>query len=354
MGVPSRNSVTILDVARLARCSITTVSRVLNNSSHKVNEETRKRVLEAIQQLDYRPNALAKSLLSKRTMTLGAVVPDISNPYYAEVVRGIQDTADQEGYTVLIQNTDRSSNRLRRGIHILREKNVDGFIFTGGLHGMERIGELLCELKERTVVIGRLEEDFPSVRVDNEQASILAVEHLVQKGYYRIAYVSGALYSTTMVDRLEGFRKALQQFNLPELPGYIQEGKQTLQSGYEAMRRLLSLPEKPEAILFANDQMLFGAMKALSEEKLRVPRDFAVIGFDNVPLCSYFEPTITSIEIPKYELGQSAAKLLFNLIRGERIQNPLWFPVRLIERDSTAGSKSRSMDRQKGKKLPTY
>jgi len=354
MGVLCRNSVTILDVARLARCSITTVSRVLNNSSHKVNEETRKRVLEAIRELDYRPNALAKSLLSKRTMTIGAVVPDISNPYYAEVVRGIQDTADEEGYTVLLQNTDRLSDRLRRGIHILREKNVDGFIFTGGLHGMERIGELLCELKERTVVIGRLEEEFPSVRVDNEQASILAVEHLVQKGYHRIAYVSGALYSTTMVDRLEGFRKALKRFNLPETPGYIQEGKQTLHSGYEAMRRLLSLPGKPEAILFANDQMLFGAMKALLEVGLRVPKDFAVIGFDNVPLCSYFDPTITSIEIPKYELGQAATRLLFSLIRGETPQTPLWFPVRLIERESTSASKLRSIDRQKGKKLPTY
>lgn len=354
MGIPSSNPVTILDVARLARCSITTVSRVLNNSSHKVNEETRRRVLEAIQELDYRPNALAKSLLSRRTMTIGAVVPDISNPYYAEVVRGIQDTADEEGYTVLIQNTDRLSDRLRRGIHILREKNVDGFIFTGGLHGMERIGELLRELKERTVVIGRLEENFPSVRVDNEQASILAVEYLVQKGYHRIAYVSGALYSTTMLDRLEGFRKALKQFDLQEVPGYIQEGKQTLQSGYEAMRRLLSLPKKPEAILFANDQMLFGAMKALSEEGLRVPRDCAVIGFDNVPLCSYFEPTITSIEIPKYELGQAATQLLFSLIKGEKTQTPLWFPVRLIERESTGKIKSPSAGRQKGEKPSTY
>ncbi|MCX7786600.1 MAG: LacI family transcriptional regulator [Spirochaetes bacterium] len=354
MGVLSKNSATILDVARLARCSITTVSRVLNNSSHKVNEETRKRVLEAIRALDYRPNALAKSLLSKRTMTIGAVVPDISNPYYAEVVRGIQDAADQEGYTVLIQNTDRLSDRLKRGIHILREKNVDGFIFTGGLHGMEGIGELLCELKERTVVIGRLGEDLPSVQVDNEQASILAVEHLVQKGYRRIAYVSGALCSTTMVDRLEGFRNALKKFNLQEVPGYIQEGKQTLQSGYEAMRQLLSLPETPEAILFANDQMLFGAMKAISEEGLRVPKDFAVIGFDNVPLCSYFDPTITSIEIPKYELGQAATRLLFSLIRGETPHAPLWFPVQLIERESTAESKLQSVDRQKRKRLPTY
>lgn len=349
MSDPSRDPVTILDVARLARCSITTVSRVLNNSSHKVKDETRRRVLDAIGELDYRPNALAKSLLSKRTMTIGAVVPDISNPYYAEVVRGIQDAADQEGYTVLIQNTDRLSNRLLRGIHILREKNVDGFIFTGGFHGMEGIGELLRELKERTVVIGRLEEHLPSVRIDNEQASILAVGHLAQKGYRQIAYVSGALHSTTMVDRLSGFRKALKQFSLEETSGYIQEGTQTLQSGYEAMKRLLALPKKPEAILFANDQMLFGAMKALSEEGFRVPKDFAVIGFDNVPLCSYFEPTITSIEIPKYELGQAATRILFSLIRGESPQNTLWFPVRLIERESTGKSKTRSSDRKKGR-----
>ncbi|GAB4223824.1 MAG: LacI family DNA-binding transcriptional regulator [Spirochaetales bacterium] len=335
MRVPPRNSVTILDVARLARCAITTVSRVLNNSSHRVKEETRLRVLEAIRQLDYRPNALAKSLLSKRTLTIGVVVPDISNPYYAEIVRGIQDTADQEGYTVLIQNTDRMPDRLQRGIHILREKNVDGFLFTGGLHGMERIGELLADLQDRTVVIGRLKENLPSVRIDNEKASILAVEHLVQKGYRYIAYVSGALYSTTMEDRLLGFRKAMELYHLENLPGFIQEGKQTLQSGYDAMQRLLSLPKWPEAILFANDQMLFGAMKALSERGLRVPEDFAMVGFDNVPLCSYFDPTITSIEIPKYQLGQAATRLIFRLFRGENPQTPIWYPVRLIEREST-------------------
>lgn len=269
-------------------------------------------------------------------MTIGAVVPDISNPYYAEIVRGIQDTADKEGYTVLIQNTDRRAERLSRGIYILREKNVDGVIFTGGFYGINRLGELLRHLKERTVIIGRLEEEFPSVCIDNEQATFLAVEHLIKKGHWRIAYVGGALHSTTMVDRLEGFKKAIQVNGLELMRGYIQEGTLTLQSGFEAMKRILALPQNPTGIIFANYQMLFGAMKAVKEEGLRVPEDFAFIGFDNVPLCSYFEPTVTSIEIPKYQLGEAAVQLLLSLIRAETPDVPIWFPVRLIERESTA------------------
>ncbi|MFQ3621890.1 MAG: substrate-binding domain-containing protein [Spirochaetales bacterium] len=159
---------------------------------------------------------------------------------------------------------------------------------------------------------------------------------LIQKGHCRIGYIAGPLHSSTMIDRLSGFRLALEQYGLEAFPQYIQQGSLTLESGYEVMKYFLSLPELPTAIIFANDQMLFGGMKALAEKGIPIPEGMAVIGFDNVPLCSFVKPTVTSIEIPKYELGVAATQLLFTLLQGQTPEYPVWFPVRLIERESTA------------------
>src|SRR3989339_264318 len=162
----------ILDVALKANVSIATVSRVVNKSLHKVNPTTKERVLAVISELDYRPNALAKGLLMKKTMTIGIIIPDISNPYYAEIVRGIQDVADRSGYAVMLYNTDRKREGIVRDIYHLREKAADGIIFSGGIiNGYETLS-ILGELKDRVVVIGRHAVDFPAVLVDNMGGAI--------------------------------------------------------------------------------------------------------------------------------------------------------------------------------------
>ena len=252
----------ILDVALKAGVSIATVSRVVNKSDHKVNPTTRERVLEAIRELDYRPNALAKGLLMKKTMTIGIIIPDISNPYYAEIVRGIQDTADQAGYAVLIHNTDGKQERIIRHIYILREKSVDGVSVHGGIiNGYETLS-ILKELKERVVVVGRHEVDFPAVMVDNIGGATQAVEHLIDLGHRRIGCIGGPDGSTTAADRLTGYRNALAQNGLALDEELVKRGTWNPESGYLLARELLEGAERPTAIFSANDQMAFGVIKA--------------------------------------------------------------------------------------------
>jgi DNA-binding LacI/PurR family transcriptional regulator len=268
-------------------------------------------------------------------MTLGIIIPDISNPYYAEIVRGIQDAADTAGYAVLIQNTDRKIERIINHIYLLREKHADGIIFTGGIFNGRDLTETLSNLSTRAVAIGRIEGDFPSVRVDNAGAAHIAVEHLAGLGHKEIAFINGAVESTTMIDRLQGFRDALDRFRCPRRDKFILSGSLTLSGGYEGTKTLIGYGRRPTAIITANDQMAFGAVKAVKEAGLRIPRDIALIGFDNVPLCSYFEPSITSVEIPKYKLGAAAMETLVDLIQGREIEQTRWFKVSLIKREST-------------------
>jgi LacI family transcriptional regulator len=224
--------ITIVEVAQKANVSISTVSRVLNNSPHKVNKATRAKVERAIEELDYRPNALAQSLLKKRSMTIGIILPDISNPYYAEVVRGIQDKANEKNYSVLIQNTDLKIDRIKRSIYDLREKYADGLVFAGGLSHIPQFIPIMKNLASRAVVVGRCGGSLPAVRVDNVEASFLAVSHLVEMGYREIAFINGATGSSTMMDRLRGFKKAVKYYRCPFYPEFILKGATTPDGGY--------------------------------------------------------------------------------------------------------------------------
>jgi LacI family transcriptional regulator len=326
----------ILDVALKAGVSIATVSRVVNKSDHKVNPATREKVLAAISELDYRPNALAKGLLMKKTMTIGIIIPDISNPYYAEIVRGIQDTADLAGYAVMLHNTDRKQERIIRYIYLLREKSVDGVIFCGGIiNGYETLS-ILKELKERVVVVGRHEVDFPAVMVDNMGGATQAVQHLIDLGHRRIGCIAGPEGSTTAADRLTGYRNALAQNGMALNEQLVKRGTWNPESGYLLARELLEEPEKPTAIFSANDQMAFGVIKAARELDLAVPGDLAVVGFDNVPTGSYFDPPLTTVEIPMYDIGVAAMRMLIDLLSREKFNKLRLFNTKLIVRGSTA------------------
>ena len=335
----------ILDVALKAGVSIATVSRVVNKSDHKVNPTTRERVLEAIRELDYRPNALAKGLLMKKTMTIGIIIPDISNPYYAEIVRGIQDTADQAGYAVLIHNTDGKQERIIRHIYILREKSVDGVIFCGGIiNGYETLS-ILKELKERVVVVGRHEVDFPAVMVDNMGGATQAVEHLIDLGHRLIGCIGGPDGSPTAVDRLTGYRNALAQNGIALDERLVKRGTWSPESGYLLARELLAGPERPTAVFSANDQMAFGVIKAAREMGLNVPKDLAVVGFDNVPPGSYFDPPLTTVEIPMYDIGVATMRMLIDLLSGEPFEKLRLFKTKLLVRGSTTGRREKTVDK---------
>jgi len=326
---------TILDVALKARVSIATVSRVVNNSSHKVNPTTRKNVLKVIRELDYRPNALAKGLLMKKTMTIGIIIPDISNPYYAEIVRGIQDMADQFGYAIILLNTDRNQDRIIKHIYFLREKSADGIIFSGGtIHG-EKVLSSLKELRERVVVIGRHRVDFPAVVIDNIGGAVRATQHLIELNHKRIGFIGGPNKSTSSRDRLSGYKNTLIQNGCPIDRNLIKKGDLTPRSGYLLAKELVQ-KERLTAIFAANDQMAFGAIRAAKELGLRVPIDLSVMGFDNIPFSSYFDPSLTTVEIPMYPIGTAAMEMLVNLISEKNAEKLRWFDTKLLIRDSTS------------------
>jgi len=326
---------TILDVALKAKVSIATVSRVVNDSSHKVNSITKKNVLRAIRELDYRPNALAKGLLKKKTMTIGIIIPDISNPYYAEIVRGIQDMADQFGYAIILLNTDRDQDRIIRHIYFLREKSADGIIFSGGIIHAAKVLSALKELRERVVVIGRHRVDFPAVLIDNVGGAAKATQHLIGLSHKRIGFIGGPDKSPSARDRLSGYKNTLTQSSCPIDKNLVKKGDLTPRSGYLLAKELLQ-GEQLTAIFAANDQMAFGAIRAAKEFGWRVPEDISVVGFDNIPFSSYFDPSLTTVEIPMYHIGAAAMEMLVNLISGKHSERLRWFDTKLLARGSTA------------------
>jgi LacI family transcriptional regulator len=335
---------TIRDVAKRASVSIATVSRVINSNPHKVNHETRSKILKAVKELDYRPNALAQGLIMKKSMTIGVIIPDISNPYYAEIVRGVQDGAEDLGYAVVLQNTDRKKERIIKCIHVLRDKQADGIIFSGGrIHG----DEILSSLKEitgRVVVIGRHGVDAPAVNVDNEGGAVQAVSHLTDLGHAQIGFISGPKTSTSIIDRFRGYRATLEQNGRRYEKNWVKEGNLTPESGYQAAKEILNLKTRPTAILACNDLMAFGAVHAAKSLGLGVPEDLSVIGFDNIPLSSYFDPPLTTVEIPMYSVGMAAIQMLADLLAGRGVERLRLFKTNLLVRESTGKS---SMTRKK-------
>ena len=326
---------TITDVALKANVSITTVSRVVNNSSHKVHPATRERVRQVVRELDFRPNALARGLPTKKTLTIGIIIPDISNPYYSEIVRGIQNTADKAGYSVTLLNTDGRQEGIIRSIYLLREKSADGVIFTGGIIAGYETLSILRELKERVVVIGRHQVDFPAVMVDNMGGASQAVQHLVGLGHTKIAFIGGSEGSTTTEDRLTGYRNALAQNGFLYDEKQVKRGSWNPRSGYLMAKMLLRTKDRPTAVVCANDPMAFGAIKAAKEAGLAVPDDLAVVGFDNIPLSSYFDPPLTTVEIPIQEIGAASMKMLIGLLSGRTFDKLKVFKTKLLVRGST-------------------
>ncbi|WP_028922600.1 LacI family DNA-binding transcriptional regulator [Pseudonocardia acaciae] len=331
----NKAAVSIRDVAAAAGVSVATVSRVLSPASADivVREETRDRVVRAINELGYRPNDLARALLQQRTSTIGLVLPDISNPYYPPLVRGVEDAASQLGYRVVLCNTDRDPAKTAAYLDTLVKARVDGVIVAGGnlseLPGHPRVFETY---RTKLVMVGRHGLAHPSVRVDNTAATEDATAHLIGLGHRGIAFLGGPEGSSTAQDRLLGHRRAMAAAALPtaeRVAGFDEHG------GYDAARSLLT-GTPPTALLCANDRMAFGAYAALADAGLAVPADVSVVGFDDVPMASYVRPTLTTVAVPTYELGRAAMRLLQDALDGSAATEPVLLPTRLVHRASCA------------------
>jgi len=330
-------SARISDVARRAGVSTATVSHVINGTRH-VSEETRARVLAAIAELEYLPSAVARSLKTKSTGTLGVTVSDISNPYFTAIVRGIEDVASANDYNVIICNTDEDKDKEQRYLRVLLAKRIDGLIIapTGFpsplLETMQAAG-IPIVLVDRSVEGMNL----PIIKVDNEAGAYQAVSHLIQDGHQRIGIITGLPQVSTSHERYAGYERALQEHDLPTDPRLVRIGYSKPEGGFRAALDLLGADQRPTALFTTNNLMTMGALMALRHLGLSCPGDVAIIGFDDHDWAPIFVPPLTVVSQPTYEVGTTAAELLIGIVRGMRRETlDHVLPTKLIVRGSCA------------------
>jgi len=302
--------VTIRDVAARAGVSSTTVSHVINDT-RPVSAGLRGRVEAAMAELGFQPNALARSLRRKRTHTLGMIVPDSANPFFAEVGRGIEDTSFAAGYSVILCNSDGDSARELLYMDLLIRKQVDGVLLvpTGSQT------ELALTFQTRNIPTVVIDRDIPGaavdrVHIDNAAGGYLATRHLIELGHRRIGYIGGPADHGLALDRGAGYRQALRDDGLPLDPALVVDGNFQDSGGYSGARALLALPDRPTAIFAGNDLMAIGALAAAREEGVAVPQELSIVGFDDIHLARYLNPALTTVAQPKYDLGVLAVQLL--------------------------------------------
>jgi DNA-binding LacI/PurR family transcriptional regulator len=300
----AKTRVTIDDVAKRAKVSISTVSRVLNGLD-RVHPATRQRIQAAVVELGYQPSALARGLALNRTHTIGLIVLNVTDPFFSEMVRGVEETAAAAGYSLLIACQPRQAEE-RRYHQLFTESRVDGLVLVA--LGVQRsdLDQLVARGFPVAVIQEDLGGDVPTFVVDNYGGGRLLADHLLDHGYRRIAYIAGSNYTPASADRLRGLRDVLAAHDLRIPDDYLVCGNFMSGSGYEPMLQLLDLPQPPEAVFAANDQMACDALRAARERGLRVPDDIAIVGFDDIILASYTTPTLTTVRQPAYEMGRLA------------------------------------------------
>ena len=327
----------IKDVAHRAGVSSATVSRVLANKPH-VSEKMRRRVLEAVQDLEYQPSRVARSLRTQRTAIIGLIISDIQNPFFTSLVRAVEDVAYEHKYGVFLCNSDEDIEKERLYIELLSAERVAGVVISP-TRETDNPSRKLVEVDIPVVAVDRrmLDLEVDTVITDNVGAAFDIVSHLISGGYRRIAAVVGPPTTTTGRERLEGYSQALKAHGLPVLSHLVRTGlpKETL--GYQFTGELLDLPEPPTALFTGNNSLTVGALRAIHERGLRIPDDIALVAFDEMDWMSLVRPTLTVVAQPTYELGQTAADLLLKRIEdGNRAIQEVMLKPTIFIRQSCA------------------
>ncbi len=326
---------TIKEVAERAGVSPTTVSHVINNT-RVVSDEVRKRVQMAMDELGYRPNALARSLRRGETRTLGLILPDSANPFFAEISRAIETSAFGLGYSVILCNTEGDADKEGLYLDVLTQRQVDGIIFVASGDRSESLGELLRRRLPSVVVDRELPHlEVDTVLADNLEGGRLAAQHLIGLGHRRIGCISGPSDLTPSAQRVTGYRRALHDAGLTVDEALIRPGNFHLESGRAGAQALLALADPPTALFACNDLMAMGVLRAAHEGGRSVPQDLAVVGFDDIDLASYTSPPLTSVAQPTQAMGERAVRLLIERIaRRDLPTRKETLPTRLTVRAS--------------------
>ncbi|MCD6554320.1 MAG: LacI family transcriptional regulator [Chloroflexi bacterium] len=329
-------AISIKDIARAAGVSHSTVSRALADSP-LVKKETKQRICRLAQEMGYSPSAIARGLVTKRTQTIGLVVTTIADPFVAEIVRGVEETALDCGYNILLCNSNAQPQRELAAVSTLREKRVDGIIVSAS-----RVGDLYLPLLVETgvpIVLVNNEHSgryVYSVVTDDESGGRLATEYLLDLGHTRIGYISGPEVHRSNINRLRGYRQAFQGRGLTPDPQWITSGDGGARGGEEGMARLLSLPAPPSAVFCYNDMTAIGALLTAHRLGWKVPDQVSVIGYDDIYFAAYTNPALTTVEQRKYDMGSLAMQMMLDLLGGASSVENILLPARLIVRESCA------------------
>jgi len=317
--------------------SVNTVSRALAGKPD-VSPQTRAKVLAVAERLGYRPNKLARGLRSNKTFTLGVIVTDIAHPFFAELVKGVEEAARKSGYSIILEDTGEDAEKEARAIQVMLSERVDGLLLTPVQSAREALEEVLGR-GFPVVLMGRYFPDLevPFVVTDDVQGAIMAVEHLIELGHRDIAHVAGPSHISSAQDRLSGYKKALRKHGIRVREELILTGAVTLRDGYEAGKEILRLKPLPTAVFAYSDLVAIGLMRSLIEGGLRIPEDISIVGYDDIEFSAYTKVPLTTVRIPKRDLGRKAVRLLLEMVGtpAPTKRDAKKLPVELVVRGST-------------------
>lgn len=305
---------TIKDVAKHAGVATSTVSYVLNNNK-KLKPSTVERVLAAVEELGYRPNLIARSLKTRKTATIGIIVPDIANAFFTEIIRGIEDVSEKNDHSVILCNTYEDTDKEEKYLNILLNRDIDGLIFVG----TGKNPRILSNIQDVPIVVvdRRIGDSFPSVMVNNEKGGYLAASHLLKRKREEILLLSGPLAINTYFERLNGYLKAIKEAGMHRNELLIYECEVSYDGGQKTMEDILEHSIRFGSIFAANDLIALGAYNTLMKNGIKIPDELPLVGFDDIPTAHIITPGLTTVRQPTYQIGSRAAKILFRHVSGE-------------------------------------
>lgn len=325
---------TMKDVAKVAGVHPTVVSRVLNNDTTlKIRKETREKILKAVKELDYVPNRSAQNLKKNETKMLGLIIPDFSNPVYAEIIHGAEDQAAQEGYSLMVSST-RQKNDQKETLSRTLEGRTDGLMIAISDVEDEEVVELKKDKKPFLLINRYIEGVDNYVILNDRNAGKLATKHLIDLGHKRIAHITGPMDTSTGKERAKGFEEALEASDYEEI--FIEQAGYSIENGYKAMLNLLEHENPPTAVFAGSILIALGAMRAAREKNMDIPNDISIISLHDVPFASVLHPPLTTIKMPLYEMGKEAVKIIVSVIKGKERDTALTIDGgKLMIREST-------------------
>ena len=311
-------TITISDIAKKANVSSATVSRVLNSSGY-VKDETKKRIQDVIKEMNYTPSAIARSLSKSETNTIGVIVPDITNSYFGEIIKGISEIAEKNNLNIILFNTDNYLEKEIRALNVLKEQRIKGIIMTPGFGEEKFNDDYIKTISNLNIPIVLVSADVKftnlnGVFVDNIKGSFDATQLLIEEGHTNIGIITGLLSAEPSIDRLIGYKKALEANNIEINDKYILNGDFKLDRAYELTKRLLEEKDHPTALVVCSNMMTMGVIKALNEKNKNIPTDLSIIGFDKIDFLDMVGLNITYMEDCPIELGRSSMKMLSEII----------------------------------------